>query len=129
MCEEDCDHPGCRAWRLAEGRCLLCTRELPPDHFAYRSNGTGASHTGCRMNRLGHVPVTPAAEVRLPTLENLVVSGETGFQALIPRDDVEAAVLTQYAAAARRFLESVEGALRCYRRAGSEPVPLRKRRR
>jgi hypothetical protein len=116
VCDEPCAHLACRAFRAAEGRCLLCTRKLEDDLFAYRSNGTGASHVSCRMEKLGRGPVLP----------RLVTDGGE-FQVAMPRDDEEADSLRAVADAAERLLTSALIALRAYD--GTSVLQLREERR
>jgi hypothetical protein len=111
-CDLDCDHVSCQAFERAQGICLLCTNPLEDAVFAYRSNGTGASHPACRMDKLGHAPTLPP-----------LVSEEGEFQIGIPRSDDEADGLRRFADAARRFLTAAEGVLRVYD--GVDVVALR----
>ena len=103
VCALECEHQHCRAFHQAGGVCPLCTGPLVDGFFAFRNNGTGASHTNCRLLWMG----------RMPTLPRLV-SEDGEFQIGIPRSDEEADTLRVVADAARRFLTAAEGALSAY---------------
>lgn len=102
-CDMRCDHSSCLAFQLADGRCVLCEKDLDEAFFVHREDGTGASHPNCRLKEIGRQPLMPR-----------MVSTDGEFRIAVPRSEDEAEVLRWYADAACRFLIAVETALGAY---------------
>lgn len=108
VCDGECDHLHCAAYRRADGMCLLCAEPLDDpellllENFAYRSNGSGASHVRCRIEHLGR------------PLEGKVATDGLEVQVSIPLNEAEAEKLSAMVAWTRRFAEAGEAALRAY---------------